>query len=110
MSPLDSSNVDSQGIKFELNDSNKTAKITNYVNLPESDIDIIIKRGVENTNGIIYKVTSMTSDCLTDATSIASLTFDQTNLDEFEYILDGFPSNLTEVNFKDQTLNVPPSS
>lgn len=110
MSPLNSSNVDSQGIKFELDDSNKTAKIIGYVNLSISNI--IIKRGVENTNGTIYKVTSMTSNCLTNATSITSIMFDKTKLDEFQYESSGFPSNLTEVKFKDQTLTLsvsPPS-
>ena len=103
MSPLNSSNVDSQGIKFELNDSNKTAKIIGYENLSTSNV--IIKRGVENTtNGVIYKVTSMTSDCLTNATSIKSMTFDKTKLDEFQYEMSGFPSSLTEVQFKDQVL------
>lgn len=105
MSPLNSSNVDSQGIEFELNDSNKTAKIIGYVNLSTSNI--IIKRGVENTNGTIYKVTSMTSNCLTNATSITSITFDKTKLDEFQYESSGFPSNLALVKFKDQPL--PPS-
>ena len=107
MSPLNSSNADSQGIKYELNDSNKTAKIIGYESL--STPSITIKRGVENVDGNIYKVTSMTSNCLTDATTITSITFDKTNLNEFQYELGGFPSNLTEVQFKDDilTLNHP---
>lgn len=102
MSPLNSSNVDSQGIKFELNVSNKTAKIIGYENLTETNI--IIKRGVEDSNGIIYKVILMTDDCLTSATTITSITFDKTSINEFTYVKSGFPSNLTEIRFKDQTL------
>ena len=99
MSPLNSSNVDSQGIIFQLDDSNNTAIITGYTNL--STNDIIIKRGVSDTNGKIYKVIGMTADCLTTATTITSLTFDKTNISEFTYDVNGFPSSLSQVSFKD---------
>jgi hypothetical protein len=115
VSPLNSSNVDSQGIKFELNISNKTAKIIGYENStePENDdvnADIIIKRGVKDINGVVYKVTSMTDDCLSTVTSIASITFNKTNINEFTYIESGFPTNLDLVQFKDEQLllNPPP--
>ncbi|EAX88402.1 BNR/Asp-box repeat family protein [Trichomonas vaginalis G3] len=50
----------------------------------------------------------MTSNCLTNATSITSIMFDKTNLDEFQYETSGFPYNLASVEFKDQTLTFPP--
>ena len=106
MSPLNSSNADSQGIVFQLDDSNNTAIISGYQDLNTNDI--IIKRGVSDTNGKCYKVVSMTSDCLTSATSITSITFDKTNLSEFTYDINGFPSSssLTFITFKDDILSL----
>lgn len=99
MSPLNSSNADSQGIIFTLDDSNKTAIISGYTIL--NSPDIIIKRGVSDIHGTIYKVVSMTSDCLSDATSINSITFDKTSINEFIYMTSGFPSSVSRISFSD---------
>ena len=104
MSPLNSSNADSQGIIYTLNDSNRTAIISGHDDILVNDI--IIKRGVSDTDGKIYKVVSMTSDCLTSATSITSITFNKTNLDEFTYDVNGFPSSISSVTFKNDNLQL----
>lgn len=101
MSPLNSSNVDSQGIIYQLNSSSNEAIISGHTEgLSEGSVNVVVKRGVSDTNGKIYKVVGMTSDCLTDALGVSSLTFDKTELGEFVYDLNGFPTNLEEVVFK----------
>ena len=59
-----------------------------------------------DVNGVIYKLVSMTNDCLTTTSSIKGISFPQHNLDEFTYNISGFPSSITEVQFRDQVLMI----
>ena len=65
---------------------------------------LTFKRGVMDTNGVIYKLTGMTSDAFTNNLNYSSITFPQHKLSEFNYQLKGFPSNLSEVVFRDKIL------
>lgn len=102
MNQLDYVDTDSQGIIYTLDVNTKTATITGYHTI--SDSDVSIKRGVMDTIGVIYKVTEITSSALTSA-PILSLSLPQTLLSEFTYDLNGFPP-ITFVTFKDQVLNL----
>lgn len=67
---------------------------------------LIFKRGVMDTNGVIYKLTGMTDDALTNNVNYSSISFPQHNINEFAYQINGFPPNLTEVQFRDQILKL----
>ena len=83
MSPLNSSNVDSQGIKFELNISNKTSKIISHGTI--SGENITIKRGVIDTNGVIYKTTAIDPTSLSDVSTIKNISFPQHKISEIPF-------------------------
>lgn len=102
MNQLSASNTDSQGIIFDINSQSKEATIVGFTG---SNTSIIIKRGVMDISGVIYKVKTMTDSCLTNA-AIKLITFSQTNLNEFNYNVTGFPKSLHLVKFKDTILNL----
>lgn len=69
-----------------------------------SPVNITFKRGVMDTNGTIYKLTSMTNNCLTHVTYIGDIAFPQHKISEFNYSISGFPLNLSFVTFRNNDM------
>ena len=67
---------------------------------------LTFKRGVEDSNGIIYKLTGMASDALSNNANYTTLNFPQHKMSEFNYDASGLPSNMESMVFRDGHYNL----